>query len=59
VGSSATLQTFDDPTALITRIGELVIEGRQFAVAQAVDGRWQLASGGAAFGPVPEKKENK
>ena len=47
--STAAHQVFSDPTALIARIGELVMQKRQFAVSES-DGRWTLAYGGPALG---------
>ena len=40
---------FSDPTALVVRIGELVTQGRQFAVVPR-DGSWSLSYGGPANG---------
>lgn len=50
MGQSALHQEFNDPTALMVRIGELVNVKRQFAVVHSPAGFWTLSYGGPSVG---------
>ena len=47
-------QMFSDPTALMVRIGELVTQGRQFAVVPEGFNSWSLSYGGPSEGRLRE-----
>lgn len=50
-------QVIDDPTALQVRIGELIVQGRQFSAAQDANGRWTLTFGGPSWGRKRQQPE--